>query len=84
MKEASIAPFGRWPSLWRRAAPESGRYPEIDVFEKDNRLVTRIDLPGMKKEDVKVEVTRRPAGDVRRAEDPGIERRQERGMKEGA
>lgn len=31
--------------------------PEIDVFEKDNRLFTKIDLPGMKKEDVKVEVT---------------------------
>jgi len=31
--------------------------PGIDVFEKDNRLVTKVDLPGMKKEDVKVEVT---------------------------
>jgi len=27
------------------------------VFEKDNRLITKVDLPGMKKEDVKVEVT---------------------------
>ena len=50
-------PFFRWPSLWKRAAPEIGWYPEIDVFEKDNRLVTKIDLPGMKKEDVKVELT---------------------------
>ena len=49
-------PFFRWPSLWKRAAPEIGWYPEIDVFEKDNRLVTKIDLPGMKKEDVKVEI----------------------------
>lgn len=30
--------------------------PKVDVFEKDNRLVTRVDLPGVKKEEVKVEV----------------------------
>ena len=30
--------------------------PGIDVFEKDHRLVTKVDLPGMRKEDVKVEV----------------------------
>ena len=31
--------------------------PKVGVFEKKNRLVTRVDLPGMKKEDVSVEVT---------------------------
>ncbi|MGE0448206.1 MAG: Hsp20/alpha crystallin family protein [Vicinamibacterales bacterium] len=52
-----------WPTFrWaiRQARPADGSatwFPEIDVFEKDNRLVTKIDLPGMKKEDVKVEVT---------------------------
>lgn len=30
--------------------------PKVDVFEKDNRFVTRVDLPGVKKEDVTVEV----------------------------
>jgi HSP20 family protein len=30
--------------------------PKIDVFEKDNRLFTKVDLPGMKKEEVTVEV----------------------------
>lgn len=30
--------------------------PELDVFEKDNRLITKVDLPGMKREDVRVEV----------------------------
>jgi HSP20 family protein len=53
-----------WPSFrrpWREfAAPRTASWsPEIDVFEKDNRLITKIDLPGMKKEDVKVEVTDR-------------------------
>ena len=48
-------PSLRWPSL-EMAEPRAWS-PTIDVFEKDNRLVTKIDLPGMKKEDVKVEVT---------------------------
>lgn len=51
-------PALRWPSF--RALPTTGDatwYPQIDVFEKDGRLVTKIDLPGIKKEDVKVEVT---------------------------
>jgi HSP20 family protein len=30
--------------------------PNLDVFEKDNRLIARVDLPGMKREDIKVEV----------------------------
>jgi len=48
----------RWPSLrWGAGVEETTWAPRIDVFEKNQRLVTRIDLPGMKKEDVKVEVT---------------------------
>ena len=48
----------RWPSLPATAATDVDRWaPQIDVFERDNRLVTRVDLPGLKKEDVKVEVT---------------------------
>ena len=45
----------RWPSL-RPSAAAAGWVPQIDVFEKDQHLVTKIDLPGMKKDDVKVEV----------------------------
>jgi HSP20 family protein len=54
-EEPAWAAF-RWPSLRTREASEAVWFPEIDVFERDNRLVTKIDLPGMKKEDVKVEV----------------------------
>jgi HSP20 family protein len=51
-------PAFRWPSLGRLATLESVAWsPSIDVFERDSRLVTRVDLPGMKKEDVSVEVT---------------------------
>jgi HSP20 family protein len=50
-------PFGR-PALRTHPFIErAGWMPQIEVFEKDNRLVTKVDLPGMKKEDVKVEVT---------------------------
>lgn len=49
-----------WPSFhWPRrftALRTVGWAPEIDVFEKDDRLVTRVDLPGLKKDDVKIEV----------------------------
>jgi HSP20 family protein len=47
----------RWPARAFATGLASSWSPEIDVFEKDNRLITRVDLPGMKKEDVKVEVT---------------------------
>ena len=43
--------FGKWHGV------EGAWNPEIEVFEKNNRLFTRIDLPGLKKEEVKVEVT---------------------------
>ena len=48
--------FG-FPSFGQRATESIAWSPKIDVFEKDNRLVTRVDLPGMKKEEVSVEVT---------------------------
>jgi len=48
-------PAFKWPSPNVRSAQASW-FPEIDVFEKNNRLVTKVDLPGMKKEDVQVEV----------------------------
>ena len=46
-----------WPSFGAPALAETVSWtPGIDVFVKDDRLVTTIDLPGMKKDDVKVEV----------------------------
>ena len=49
-----------WPSFGfprNEAALPAAWLPKVDVFEKDNRLVTKVDLPGLKKEDVTVEVT---------------------------
>ena len=51
--------FPSFRSSFFRTGPPSTAvtwFPEIDVFARDNELVTKIDLPGMKKEDVKVEV----------------------------
>lgn len=44
----------RWPLV--EASNEPTWAPRVDVLTKDNKLVTRVDLPGMKKEDVLVEV----------------------------
>jgi HSP20 family protein len=47
----------RWPLFRAGVGAEANWAPKVDVFEKDNRLITRVDLPGVKKEDVAVEVT---------------------------
>jgi len=47
-------PF-RWPFFALRPFEATTWSPGIDVFEKDNRLVTRLDLPGVSKENLKVE-----------------------------
>lgn len=50
-------PALRWPAFRFGRVAEAAWNPGIDVFERNNRLVTKIDLPGLKKEDIKVEVT---------------------------
>lgn len=50
-------PSFSWPPFGERTSGETAWYPEVDVFEKDNKLMAKVDLPGMKKNDVKVEVT---------------------------
>jgi HSP20 family protein len=57
MFDAGPWPTFRWPLVRSKAVSEGAAFtPAVDVFEKDNRLFTRVDLPGVKKEDVKVEV----------------------------
>lgn len=59
----AFGPFG----MMRRFADEMDRMfegfrtdsfsPRIDIFEKNGKLILRADLPGMTKDDVKVEIT---------------------------
>ena len=48
----------RWPAFRLGPMPQAFDWsPTIEVFEREGRLITRADLPGVKKDDVKVEVT---------------------------
>ena len=46
----------RWPTFFKAVAETPAWAPRIEVFEKDHRLVTRAELPGLKKEDIRVEI----------------------------
>jgi HSP20 family protein len=65
--EAEMERFWRrpWFGLWRTPMPRSFREftptaikwaPRMDVYEKDNAIVIKAELPGLKKEDVQVEI----------------------------
>jgi HSP20 family protein len=47
--------FGRLQSPWRSKLEEWA--PNIEVFHRNNELVVRADLPGLTKDDIKVDVT---------------------------
>lgn len=41
-----------WPVFWR----EVGWVPDMDIFEREGKTVVRVDVPGMKREDIDVSV----------------------------
>lgn len=51
---SSIRPFGGEVG---RGISAAGWSPEIETFQRNNQLVVRADLPGLRAEDVKVEVS---------------------------
>jgi HSP20 family protein len=52
MRGFPARPFRAWPRHW--AAEEW--LPDIDVLEREGKIVVRADLPGMKREDIQVSV----------------------------
>jgi HSP20 family protein len=46
----------RVPSLWRGTGMTERWAPDIEVFDRKGELVVRADLPGMTKDEVKVEI----------------------------
>ena len=58
LDRASRAPWPwrrLWPS-WPALSHEAAWLPEMDVFEREGKTVVRVDLPGMKREDIEVAV----------------------------
>ena len=48
----------RWTSTSRALTPSAEMWaPQIDMFQRGNELVVKADLPGMSKDEVKVDVT---------------------------
>jgi len=45
------------PMLGKTALPQGLWSPQVEVFERDNQLVLRADLPGLSKDDVNVELS---------------------------
>ncbi|MBI4445027.1 MAG: Hsp20/alpha crystallin family protein [Acidobacteria bacterium] len=44
------------PRPWSRELEGGVWYPPVEAFERDNKLVVRCELPGLKKDDINVEV----------------------------
>lgn len=56
MREAMEKVFGRFPRLFREE--QLGAWlPAVDVFERDDNVVVKVDLPGVEKKNVKIFVT---------------------------
>lgn len=49
-------PLSHWPQWGTLPAPFEGRTPKVDVIDRDNEVVVKAELPGVKKEDLDVSV----------------------------
>jgi HSP20 family protein len=56
MERAMRGFFPRRRFVWPLAFREAMWVPEMDVFEREGKTVVRVDLPGIKREDIEVAV----------------------------
>ena len=59
MDEALRNPFLTWRhplSWWRVPAGDFAWVPALEVYEKPNKFTVRVELPGMRKDDIQIEV----------------------------
>ena len=53
-----VQPFFQWPSWGAELpVPFEGRTPKVDVVDRDQEIVVKVELPGVKKEDLDVTVS---------------------------
>lgn len=78
MLEETFGGFGRWPSLLPETA---GWSPLVDLEEHDDVYVLEAELPGVKREDVDIELVGNElaiTGEVKEKERTGVVRRRTR------
>jgi HSP20 family protein len=57
MSDFMRRPFAMFPAIWPRMdIIEEEMIPAIDIYEEDDSVIAKVELPGMKKEDINVEV----------------------------
>lgn len=53
-----LLPFERgWPTFPELRSPLEGRWPRVDVIDRDTEVVVRAELPGISKDDLDVSLT---------------------------
>jgi HSP20 family protein len=78
MLEETFGGFGRWPSLLQETA---GWSPLVDIEEHDDAYVVEAELPGVRREDVDIELVGNElaiTGEVKEKERAGVVRRRTR------
>ncbi len=80
MLDETFGGFGRWPSLLQETA---GWSPLVDVEEQDDAYVLEAELPGVKRDDVDIELVGNElaiTGELKEKERSGVLRRRTRRM----